>query len=169
MVVNVIRRRRDRLQNPRFEFIPPSFYVELLRNYTGFHSMEDKGEFAFFTSLKTEFTHRPYWFTQVDYVYSPVLIKKTHWVGLVLDLKMWAIYIVDSNPTCPSELDVNSYVTPISHILPYLMARYCITSVPWEMNYDPMPISRLEVPILLEHPCIIYSINILCIHFHYYQ
>ncbi|KAF8102852.1 hypothetical protein N665_0191s0003 [Sinapis alba] len=152
IVVNVIWRRCDRLQNPRFEFIPPSFYVELLRNYTRFYSMADKGEFAFYSVLKSEFTHRPQWFTQVDYVYSSVLIKKKHWVGLVLHLKMWAIYIVDANPACPSELDVNSYVNPISHMLPYLMAKYCITTVPREMNFDPLTISRLKLPLLLEHP-----------------
>ncbi|CAF1919872.1 unnamed protein product [Brassica napus] len=35
-VVNLIRNRRDRLPSARFEFVPPSFFLELMCNYAGF-------------------------------------------------------------------------------------------------------------------------------------
>ena len=80
------------------------------------------------------------------------LLKKTHWVGLIVDLKMSAMYVVDSNSACPSTVDVTSYLTPISTMLPHLISRYCLVPHPGEMNFRPFPISRIEVPVLLEHP-----------------
>uniref|UniRef100_A0A0D3E7T6 Ubiquitin-like protease family profile domain-containing protein n=1 Tax=Brassica oleracea var. oleracea TaxID=109376 RepID=A0A0D3E7T6_BRAOL len=151
-VVIFIRNRRDRLPSARFEFVPPSFFLELMRNYAGLDAIKEKHKFAFSTPTKPKFMLRPGWYTHVDFVYSPFLIKKTHWVGLIVDLKMSAIYVVDSNSACPSTVDVTSYLTPISTMLPHLISRYCLVPNPGEMNFRPFPISRIEVPVLLEHP-----------------
>ncbi|WZZ85514.1 hypothetical protein YC2023_114093 [Brassica napus] len=151
-VVNLIRNRRDRLPYARFEFVPPSFFLELMRNYAGFEAIKEKHKFAFSTPLKPQFLHRPGWYTQVDFIYSPFLIKKTHWVGLIVDLKMAALYVVDSNSACPYTVDVTSYLSPIATMLPHLVSRYCIVPNPCEMNFRPFPISQIEVPVLLEHP-----------------
>ncbi|CDY25340.1 BnaC01g30090D [Brassica napus] len=75
-VVNLIHNRRDRLPSARFEFVPPSFFLELMRNYAGFDAIKEKHKFAFSTPLKPQFMHRPGWYTQVDFVYSMFLIKK---------------------------------------------------------------------------------------------
>lgn len=147
-----IRNRRDRLPSARFEFVPPSFFLELMRNYAGFDAIKEKHKFVFSTPIKPQFMHRPGWYTHVDFVYSPFLIKKNHWVGLIVDLKMSAMYVVDSNSACPSTVDVTSYLTPISTMLPHLISRYCLVPNPGEMNFRPFPISRIEVPVLLEHP-----------------
>ncbi|CAF2056579.1 unnamed protein product [Brassica napus] len=151
-VVTFIRNRRDRLPSARFEFVPPSFFLEQMRNYAGFDAIKVKHKFVFSTPIKPQFMHRPGWYTHVDFVYSPFLIKKTHWVGLIVDLKMSAMYVVDSNSACPSTVDVTSYLTPISTMLPHLISRYCLVPNPGEMNFRPFPISRIEVPVLLEHP-----------------
>ncbi|KAL0836709.1 hypothetical protein Bca101_088599 [Brassica carinata] len=116
-VVNLIHNRRDRLPSARFEFVPPSFFLELMRNYAGFDAIKEKHKFAFSTPLKPQFMHRPGWYTQVDFVYN-----------------------------------VTSYLTPIATMLPHLISGYCIASNPGEMNFHPIPISRIEVPVLLEHP-----------------
>ncbi|KAG2287993.1 hypothetical protein Bca52824_047597 [Brassica carinata] len=88
-VVNLIRDRHDRLPFARFEFVPPSFFLELMRNYAGFDAIKEKHKFAFSTPLKLQFMHRPGWYTQVDFIYDEL---------------------------------------------------------------PPFPISRIEVPVLLEHP-----------------
>ncbi|KAF3569512.1 hypothetical protein DY000_02014730 [Brassica cretica] len=128
-VVTFIRNRRDRLPSARFEFIPPSFFLELMRNYAGFDAIKEKHKFAFSTPIKPQFMHRPGWYTHMS-----------------------AMYVVDSNSACPSTVDVTSYLTPISTILPHLISRYCIVPNPGGMNFRPFPISRIEVPVLLEHP-----------------
>ncbi|KAF2535223.1 hypothetical protein F2Q68_00020724 [Brassica cretica] len=151
-VVTFIRNRHDRLPSARFEFVPPSFFLELMRNYAGFDSIKEKHKFTFSTPIKPQFMHRPGWYTHVDFVYSPFLIKKTHWVGLIVDLKMSAMYVVDSNSACPSTVDVTSYLTLISTMLPHLISRYCLVPNPGEMNFRPFPISQIEVPVRLEHP-----------------
>ncbi|KAL0728747.1 hypothetical protein Bca4012_024840 [Brassica carinata] len=151
-VVQCIRIRRDRLPAARFDFLPPSFFVELLHHYSGFEASNDKATFTFSSNLKDQFLHRPQWFKQVDFVYSPVLIKKSHWVGVILDLNMSAIYVVDFNQACPSEFDVVGVLTPISNMLPYLIQKHCITTSPRDLRFLPLPISRIEVPMLIEHP-----------------
>ncbi|KAF2601173.1 hypothetical protein F2Q70_00027266 [Brassica cretica] len=151
-VVTFIRNRRDRLPSARFEFVPPSFFLELMHNYAGFDAIKEKHKFAFSTPIKPQFMHRLGWYTHVDFVYSPFLIKKTHWVGLIVDLKMSAMYVVDSNSACPSTVDVTSYLTPISTMLPHLISRYCLVTNSGEMKFRPFPISQIEVPVLLEHP-----------------
>ncbi|CAN6803334.1 unnamed protein product, partial [Brassica oleracea var. botrytis] len=151
-VVTFIRNIHDRLPSARFEFVPPSFFLELMRNYAGLDAIKEKHTFVFSTPIKPQFMHHPGWYTHVDFVYSPFLIKKNHWVGLIVDLKMSAMYVVDSNSACPSTVDVTSYLTPISTMLPNLISRYCLVPDPGEMNFRPFPISRIEVPVLLEHP-----------------
>ena len=75
-VVIFIRNRRDRLPSARFEFVPPSFFLEQMRNYAGFDAIKVKHKFVFSTPIKPQFMHRPGWYTHVDFVYSPFLIKK---------------------------------------------------------------------------------------------
>ncbi|KAF3539021.1 hypothetical protein F2Q69_00020431 [Brassica cretica] len=65
---------------------------------------------------------------------------------------MAALYVVDSNSACPSTVDVTSYLSPIATMLPHLVSRYCIVPNPCDMNFSPFLISRIEVPVLLEHP-----------------
>uniref|UniRef100_A0A0D3E8M1 DUF1985 domain-containing protein n=1 Tax=Brassica oleracea var. oleracea TaxID=109376 RepID=A0A0D3E8M1_BRAOL len=58
-VVTFISNRRDRLPSARFEFIPPSFFLELMRNYAGFDAIKEKHKFVFSTPIKPQFMHRP--------------------------------------------------------------------------------------------------------------
>ncbi|KAL0668452.1 hypothetical protein Bca4012_031156 [Brassica carinata] len=84
-VVNLIRDRHDRLPFARFEFVPPSFFLELMRNYAGFDAIKEKHKFAFSTPLKLQFMHRPGWYTQVDFIYEvPVLLEHPGVASLIL-------------------------------------------------------------------------------------
>ncbi|KAL0899412.1 hypothetical protein Bca101_083373 [Brassica carinata] len=151
-VVHTLRMRRDRLPGPRFEFFPPSFYVKFVRNHSGFVASIDKTTFSFSPAVLAHLHQRPAWYKEVDFVYTPVLIKNSHWVGVIIDLHMSAIYVVDFNRACPSEFDVVGVLTPFSVMLPYLIHKHCIIPGSRETNFMPFPISRIEVPMLLEHP-----------------
>ncbi|WZY94265.1 hypothetical protein YC2023_066594 [Brassica napus] len=80
--------------------------------------------FSFSPSLKKQFTDRPQWFTQVDILHIPVLMKKRQWVGVIVDLNMWAMYVVEANPGCPSEFELTSVLTAASILFPHLISRY---------------------------------------------
>ncbi|WZZ53661.1 hypothetical protein YC2023_053768 [Brassica napus] len=114
--------------------------------------MQDKAAFTFPMSLRSQFMHRPQWFTQVNFLYTLILVKDRHWVGMIVDLAMWAIYVVDANQTCPPIFVVKDVVNPISIMMPHMISRFCLTSRPRELNYLPFPISRIDIPVLLEHP-----------------
>ncbi|CAN7093758.1 unnamed protein product [Brassica rapa subsp. narinosa] len=151
-VVGWIRKRRDSNPSSKFDFIPPTFFTDLIRSYPAFEAMQDKSAFTFPVSLRSQFMHRPQWFTQVDFLYTLILVKDRHWVGMIVDLPMWAIYVVDANQTCPPISVVKDVVNPISIMMPHMVSRFCLTSRPRELNYLPFPISRLDIPVLLEHP-----------------
>ncbi|KAG5401254.1 hypothetical protein IGI04_015861, partial [Brassica rapa subsp. trilocularis] len=151
-VVGWIRKRRDSNPSSKFDFIPPTFFIDLIRSYPAFEAMQDKSAFTFPVSLRSQFMHRPQWFTQVDFLYSMILVKDRHWVGIIVDLPMWAIYVVDANQTCPPISVLKDVVNPISIMMPHMVSRFCLTSRARELKYLPFPISRLDIPVLLEHP-----------------
>ncbi|KAG2324260.1 hypothetical protein Bca52824_006988 [Brassica carinata] len=139
-VVGWIRKRRDSNLSSKFDFILPTFFMELLRN-----------AFTFPMSLRSQFMHRPRWFTQVDFLYTLVLVKDRHWIGMIVDLPMWAIYVVGRtrhvlllrDKRCPqTDIDYDA-----SHDIEVLSNQR-----PRELNFLPFPISRLDIPVLLEHP-----------------
>ncbi|KAG2314013.1 hypothetical protein Bca52824_017135 [Brassica carinata] len=140
-VVGWIRKRRDSNLSSKFDFILPTFFMELLRN-----------AFTFPMSLRSQFMHRPQWFTQVDFLYTLMLVKDRHWIGMIVDLPMWAIYVVDANQTCPTTSVIKDVLKPISIMMPHMISRFCLTSRPRELNFLPFPISRLDIPVILEHP-----------------
>ncbi|CAN7069863.1 unnamed protein product [Brassica oleracea var. botrytis] len=151
-VIGWIRKRRDSNPSSKFDFIPPTFFMDLIRSYPAFEAMQDKAAFTFPMSLRSQFMHRPQWFTQVDFLYTLILVKDRHWVGMIVDLAMWAIYVVDANQTCPPISVVKDVVNPISIMMPHMISRFCLTSRPRVLNYLPFPISRIDIPVLLEHP-----------------
>ncbi|CAN7070928.1 unnamed protein product [Brassica oleracea var. botrytis] len=151
-VVGWIRKRRDSNPSSKSDFIPPTFFMDLICSYPAFEAMQDKAAFTFPMSLRSQFMHRPQWFTQVDFLYTLILVKDRHWVGMIVDLAMWAIYVVDANQTCPPISVVKDVVNPISIMMPHMISRFCLTSRPRELNYLPFPISRIDIPVLLEHP-----------------
>ncbi|CAN6841133.1 unnamed protein product [Brassica oleracea] len=151
-VTGWIRKRRDSNPSSKFDFIPPTFFMDLIRSYPAFEAMQDKAAFTFPMSLRSQFMHRPQWFTQVDFLYTLILVKDRHWVGMIVYLSMWAIYVVDANQTCPPISVVKDVVNPISIMMPHMISRFCLTSRPRELNYLPFPISRIDIPVLLEHP-----------------
>lgn len=102
--------------------------------------------------MHQQFRSRRPWFSDVDIVYIPVLVGKSHWVGVIVDLKMWAMYVVDGNKCCPTESAVANVLTPISILLPHLFARFTSTTRAEELNYAPLTMTRLDIPFLLEHP-----------------
>ncbi|KAG5385243.1 hypothetical protein IGI04_036713, partial [Brassica rapa subsp. trilocularis] len=151
-VIGWIRKRSDSNPSSKFDFIPPTFFNDLIRSYPAFEAMQDKSAFTFPVSLRSQFMHWPQWFTQVDFLYTLILVKDRHWIGMIVDLPMWAIYLVDANQTCPPISVVKDVVNPIPIMMPHMISRFCLTSRPRECNYLPFPISRLDIPVLLEHP-----------------
>nr|VDC67468.1 unnamed protein product [Brassica rapa] len=151
-VVAFIRKRKDGLPRSRFDFIEASFFSDLLTNFGEFKACSAKEAFSFSPSLKKQFTDRPQWFTQVDILHIPVLMIKREWFGVIVDLNMWAMYVVEANPGCPSEFELTSVLTAASILFPHLIGRYCMTNHAQKRNFEPMNFSRLDMPCVVEHP-----------------
>ncbi|WZZ33139.1 hypothetical protein YC2023_016540 [Brassica napus] len=110
-VVGWIRKRRDSNPSSKFDFIPPTFFMDLIRSSPAFEAMQDKAAFTF--PIQTLGWH--------DSIFSYV----GHLCG-------------------GCEPDMSSY---------FCGERWFrLTSRPRELNYLPFPISRIDIPVLLEHP-----------------
>lgn len=144
--------RRDNIPSSRFDFEPSCFFTELSRHFPAFEGFKDKHEFSFSTSIRALFIERPRWVVDVDLVYSPLLISKREWVGMIVDFPNWAIYVVASNRASPTDSRVNDVIRQISIMLPHLLHRYSYTNRAMDLEFAPMPISRLDMPFLLEQP-----------------
>ncbi|KAF8107457.1 hypothetical protein N665_0121s0010 [Sinapis alba] len=151
-VIEFIRKRRDGLPDCRFDFLDTSFFSAVLRNFPEFNACPSKDAFTFSASLHQQFRSRPQWFTHVDVVYIPVLVGTTQWVGIIVDLNLWAMYVVDANKACPTAFALTSVLTPIYILLPHLIGRFCATKRAQELNYAPLTMTRMDIPCLLEHP-----------------
>lgn len=71
---------------------------------------------------------------------------------MIVDFQHWAIYVVDSNMASPTDFRVNDVITQIPILLPHLIHRYSHSNLALELDFVPLPISRLDIPFLLEHP-----------------
>ncbi|CAN6916234.1 unnamed protein product [Brassica oleracea] len=151
-VVAYIRKRREGLPSCRFDFLDSAFFYELLRSFPDFNACPSKDSFSFSPSLREQFIHRPQWFTHVDILYIPVVVGDGHWVGIIVDLNMCSMYVVEGNSACPSVFALTSVITPISIMLPHLIGCYCMTDNAQQLHYAPLTMSRLEIPCLVEHP-----------------
>ncbi|KAF8108662.1 hypothetical protein N665_0105s0015 [Sinapis alba] len=152
LVIEFIRKRCLGLPDSRFDFFDTSFFTDLLRIFPEFKACLTKSSFSFSSSLHQHFRSRRPWFSHVDVVYILVLVGKSHWVGVIVDLNMWAMYVVDTNKCCPTLYAVASVVTRISIILLHLIARFSSTTRAQELNYVPLTMTRLDIPFLIEHP-----------------
>ncbi|KAF8106805.1 hypothetical protein N665_0131s0008 [Sinapis alba] len=144
--------KRNKIPSSRFDFIPSFFFTNLICNFPSFDGLENKQEFTFSANLRDQFIYWPKWFVDVDFVYSPVLINTQQWVGMIVDFQHWAIYVVDSNMASPTDFRVNDVITQIPILLPHLIHRYSHSNLALELDFVPLPISRLDIPFLLEHP-----------------
>ncbi|CAN6999156.1 unnamed protein product [Brassica rapa subsp. trilocularis] len=51
-------------------------------------------------------------------------MNKRQWVGVIVDLNMWVMYVVEANPGCSSEFELTSVLTAASILFPHLISRY---------------------------------------------
>ncbi|KAL0836176.1 hypothetical protein Bca101_088065 [Brassica carinata] len=165
-VVQFMINRRDNIPSSRFDFEPSCFFTELSRHFPAFEGFKDKHEFSFSKSIRALFIERPRWVVDVDLVYSPLLISKREWVGMIVDFPNWAIYVVASNRASPTDSRVNDVIRQISIMLPHLLHRYSYTNRAMDLEFAPMPISRLDMPFLLEQPDLAAVGALLLLEFH---
>ncbi|XP_013654687.1 uncharacterized protein LOC106359552 [Brassica napus] len=64
------------------------------------------------------------WMEDVTTVYTPMIWKDRHWVGLAINLDVGLVEILDPNPTLYSDSKVAEFMEPVTTSLPYLIKRF---------------------------------------------
>lgn len=144
-----IQKRIDKKRKCRFDFVLPSATAELKQLYDNF--LKDKRKFVF-SNLARAPMCRGLWLEAVDVLYCPVQIERTHWLGIIINLKDMDIKVLDSNKACLTDQQVQDYLLPISVMFPYLIHRHGLTPAMQSFPLKPLPVSRKDVPFSSELP-----------------
>lgn len=88
--------------------------------------------------------YRREWFEDVDTVYVPMIWKASHWVGLVINLKLWSVEVLDSCPTLYAERKVQKYMEPVVLMLPYIIQEFCRPQASQTNGLNPFIWRRIE-------------------------
>lgn len=67
-----------------------------------------------------------------------------HWVGLVINLGMWFVQILDPNTSLYDDRKVKRFMAPIVEVLPHLVHKFCKPSVSQDHGFQPFVYSRVN-------------------------
>ncbi|CAH2060386.1 unnamed protein product [Thlaspi arvense] len=65
------------------------------------------------------------WIADVDTVYVPMIWLSKHWEGLVIDLKMQWVHILDPDPSWKDDKHVDKIMGPVLEFLPHIIRNLC--------------------------------------------
>lgn len=67
-----------------------------------------------------------------------------HWVGLVINLKIWYVDVLDPNRSLYCDRKVAAYMAHVVKKLPYIIHKLCKAQVSQSRGLDPFLFNRLE-------------------------
>lgn len=67
-----------------------------------------------------------------------------HWVGLVINLKLWSIEVLDPCISLYADRKVEEFMLPVTRCLPHLIQAYCPPELSEKRSLDPFVWRRIE-------------------------
>lgn len=103
-----------------------------------------KKELVGFDDKMNQFVHVPgkVWGVDVDTVYAPMIWDNSHWVGLAINIEMWAVEVLDPNPYNNDAL-VAGYMKPVLEMLPYVLRKLCPVRISEGRGLQPFTWTRI--------------------------
>lgn len=83
-------------------------------------------------------------------MYCPLKVDDRHWVGMIVDVTVGKLFLLDCNTACLAEEELSGYVEPFAQMLPYI--RGDSTSEGSNVDICPFPIERVDISFLCEVP-----------------
>lgn len=100
MMVTFIRRWIHQAGIQCFEFLPASFVEALRGEYQQFSRVQDVAKFSFSSIFGDPCFPNMRWSEQLQVMYFPCQVDRRHWIGVVIDIAQWRIYVLDCNCAC---------------------------------------------------------------------
>ncbi|KAL0695720.1 hypothetical protein Bca4012_062900 [Brassica carinata] len=150
MVVTFIRRRLCVEGITAYDFLPSSFVESLRGEYQQFCRVKEIANFSFSNIFVNPGFPNMRWDDKVEVLYFPFQADGLHWIGVVVDIANWCIEVLDCNSACLSEEKLELLLNPIVVLLPLLIRRNGGKASTEAALDPPMPITRLDLPLLCE-------------------
>lgn len=71
--------------------------------------------------------------------------ERQYWVGVVIDLKKWAVKVLDCNMACVTDSQLQLYCAHISNMLPYLMRKHGTSDIMKSVELQPFLMDRIDL------------------------
>lgn len=116
------QRHQQLLVDHNLFFASPQFSSGLQENFKDFDKHPQKEQYRWVDDL-TSMCNQPgkKWLQDIYTVYTPMIWKDKHWVGLVIKLDIGLVEILDPLPTLYKDVTVQRCMKPVLNSLPYLL------------------------------------------------
>lgn len=117
-------KHRELLQTEKSSFTTPFLTSGIQEIWKRFKPLKRKDRFQWDNRL-TELVLKPgeKWMEDVITVYTPMIWGDRHWVGLVINLDMGFVEILDPLPSLNPDKKVARFMEPVLTALPYLVKK----------------------------------------------
>lgn len=145
----VLRRRAKAFAAKRVTILDPWFLSLLTTHHEDFMNSEDKENYqwglsikAYVTGKSTGKSMKSEFLKDVDVVYAAMNWGCSHWVGLVINLKLRSVEILDpfTEPT-PDE-SVAFLIAPVTECIPWLLKRFISSELTANLTTTPFTWKR---------------------------
>ncbi|KAG5414782.1 hypothetical protein IGI04_002349 [Brassica rapa subsp. trilocularis] len=125
MLVTFIRSRLRKEDIQSSQFLPGSLVKALRGEYQQFIRVQDIAKFSF-------------------------SIDGRHWIGVVIDIAQWRIYVLDCNCACVQDEKLETLLQPIVVLMPFLIRLNGGDALNEAATESPLQLTRLDLPICCE-------------------
>lgn len=145
----LLRRRAKSYAFKRITIIDTWFIALLMTHHEDFMQRQDKGNYEWGSSMKAYVTGKSTgilmkseFLRNVDVVYVPMNWGSCHWVGLVINLQLRNVLILDPFSAPFPDEQVSVMIKPVTELLPWLLKRFAIPALTEHLNTKPFAWSR---------------------------
>jgi len=120
-----------------------------MTHHEDFMQCQDKGNYEWGSSMKAYVTGKSTgilmkseFLRNVDVVYVPMNSGSCHWVGLVINLQLRNVLILDPFSAPFPDEQVSVMIKPVTELLPWLLKRFAIPALTEHLTTEPFAWSR---------------------------
>lgn len=146
VLVSFLRKRHSlTLSKERSSFFSPWLGCYFQGKYRSFKAAKDKSKVRWDDQLSwSTFCPPSQWFQHIDMFYMPMIWADAHWVGLVVNLGVWSVEILDPNIQLYDDRKVQKFIAPVVEMLLYVIRKFCQASQSQTHGLKPFTWSRVE-------------------------
>ncbi|WZY72398.1 hypothetical protein YC2023_004638 [Brassica napus] len=150
MLVTFIRSRLRKEDIQSSQFLPGSLVEALRGEYQQFIRVQDIAKLSFSSIFGDPCFSNMTWSEEVQVLYCPFQVDGRHWIGVVIDIAQWRIYVLDCNCACVQDEKLETLLQPFGVLMPFLIHLNGGDALNEAATKSPLQLTRLDLPICCE-------------------